>query len=427
MRYEYFLARRYAFSKRRENFITIISILSMLGLMVGTAALIIVLSVFNGFSSVVTDIYVSFDPHIRITATTTDTSNTAARPVITNADSLIRIVRQNPDVRFAAPAIHGKAVLVHYTLPMVVDLTGISENDAKNVSGLAKSIQTGKLRLDSEGIVVGQILADELAIQIGDSLETYSPVGLERILTEPVSPRTRRLIVRGIFAANNRDYDASNVYTSPEVARDLFDMPPNTATTIDIKTSDIRNSNEIKKQIEAVIQPSPTPSFGKEGGPTRYEVQSWYDLHTELYSVMEIERWVAYIILFLIVAVAAFNIFSSLTLTVFEKQRDIGLLRALGAPILGIRNIYLYEGILIGTIGTIAGCLLGLIVVLLQKEFGFFKLDMSVYIIPALPVELRWTDFLAVGLGSFLLTVVCSLFPSRRAAKVEPAQALRWE
>jgi lipoprotein-releasing system permease protein len=415
MRYEYFLARRYAFSKRRENFITIISILSMLGLMVGTAALIIVLSVFNGFSSVVTDIYVSFDPHIRITATTVDTSNTAARPLITNADSLIRIVRQNPDVRFAAPAIHGKAVLVHYTLPMVVDLTGISENDAKNVSGLAKSIQTGKLRLDSEGIVVGQILADELAIQIGDSLEIYSPVGLERILTEPVSPRTRRLIVRGIFAANNRDYDASNVYTSPEVARNLFDMPSNTATTIDIKTRDIRNSNETKKQIESYI------------GKAHYQVQSWYDLHTELYSVMEIERWVAYIILFLIVAVAAFNIFSSLTLTVFEKQRDIGLLRALGAPILGIRNIYLFEGILIGTIGTIAGCLLGLIVVLLQKEFGFFKLDMSVYIIPALPVELRWTDFLAVGLGSFLLTVVCSMFPSRRAAKVEPAQALRWE
>jgi len=387
----------------------------MLGLMVGTAALIIVLSVFNGFSSVVTDIYVSFDPHIRITATTSDTSNTAARPLITNADSLIKIVRQNPDVRFAAPAIHGKAVLVHYTLPMVVDLTGISENDAKNVSGLAKSIQTGKLRLDSEGIVVGQILADELAIQIGDSLEIYSPVGLERILTEPVSPRTRRLIVRGIFAANNRDYDASNVYTSPEVARDLFDMPPNTATTIDIKTSDIRNSNETKKQIESSI------------GKIHYQVQSWYDLHTELYSVMEIERWVAYIILFLIVAVAAFNIFSSLTLTVFEKQRDIGLLRALGAPILGIRNIYLFEGILIGTIGTIAGCLLGLIVVLLQKEFGFFKLDMSVYIIPALPVELRWTDFLAVGLGSFLLTVICSMFPSRRAAKVEPAQALRWE
>ena len=422
MRYEYFLARRYAFSKRRENFITIISVLSMLGLMVGTAALIIVLSVFNGFSSVVTDIYVSFDPHIRISAASSDTTNTTIRPLITNADSLIGIVKAIPDVRFLAPAIHGKAVLVHYTLPAVVDLTGISQSNARDVSGLAHSIQSGQLQLDSGCIVVGQLLADQLAIQVGDSLEIYSPVGLERILTEPVTPRTRRLIVRGIFAANNRDYDATNVYTSPEVARDLFDLPPGTATTIDIKTTDIRKSNEIKKQIEAVLSGSRAPGSG-----SRFEVQSWYDLHTELYSVMEIERWVAYIILFLIVAVAAFNIFSSLTLTVFEKQRDIGLLRALGAPIYGIRNIYLYEGMLIGTIGTIAGCLIGLIVILLQQKFGFFKLDMSVYIIPALPVELRWTDFLAVGLGSFLLTVGCSLFPSRRAAKVEPAQALRWE
>jgi lipoprotein-releasing system permease protein len=414
MRYESFLARRYAFSKRRENFITIISIISIAGLAVGTAALIIVLSVFNGFSAVVTDIYVSFDPHIRITAAA-DTSNTADRPLITNADSIIRVVKAIPDVKTAGAAIHGKAVLVHYTLPKVVDLTGISRKDVNDVSGLPKAIQAGKLELDSEAIVIGQILAEQISAQIGDTLSVYSPTGLERILTEPVAPRERRLIVRGIFAANNRDYDATNVYTNPDVARDLFDLPPNVATTIDIKTSDIRRSNEIKKQIEMML-----PASG-------YTVQSWYDLHTELYSVMEIERWVAYIILFMIVGVAAFNIFSSLTLTVFEKQRDIGLLRALGATVKGIRNIYFYEGILIGGIGTTVGCVIGLAVVLLQQHFGFFKLDSSVYIIPALPVELRWSDFVSVALGSFALTAFCSLFPSRKAARVEPAKALRWE
>ncbi len=414
MRYEYFLARRYAFSKRRENFITIISIISITGLAVGTAALIIVLSVFNGFSSVVTDIYVSFDPHVRVSAVA-DSSNTSDRAVITNADSLIRSVKSIPDVRSAAAAIHGKAVLVHYTLPKVVDLTGISSADAFAVSGLAKCMQSGKLALDSDDIVLGQILADELAVQLGDTLAVYSPTGLERILTEPIAPRERRLIVRGIFAANNRDYDATNVYTSPEVARELFDLPSAAATTIDIKVTDIHGANDVKEKIATMLPVS------------KYAVQSWYDLHTELYSVMEIERWVAYIILFLIVAVAAFNIFSSLSLTVFEKQRDIGLLRALGTPVKGIRNIYLFEGMLIGGIGTLSGCLLGLIVILLQLKFGFFKLDVSVYIIPALPVELRWTDFLSVGLGSFALTTFCSLFPSRKAAAVEPAQALRWE
>ena len=257
MQYEYFLARRYAFSKRRENFITIISIISIAGLAVGTAALIIVLSVFNGFSSVVTDIYVSFDPHVRITALS-DTSNTADRALITNADSLVRLVKSIPEVKSAAPAIHGKAVLVHYTLPKVVDLTGISRSDAFAVTGLPKSIQSGKLLLDSNDIVLGQILANEISAQIGDTMAIYSPTGLERILTKPIAPRERRLIVRGIFAANNRDYDATNVYTDPNVARDLFDLPAGSATTIDIKTSDIHQSNDIKDKIAGMLPASRT-------------------------------------------------------------------------------------------------------------------------------------------------------------------------
>jgi lipoprotein-releasing system permease protein len=414
MAYELWIARRYAFSKRRENFITIISILSIVGLAVGTAALVIVLSVFNGFSSVVTNIYVSFDPHVRISAIADTTKSDAGPALITNADSIIRIVHRVPEARGVAAAIHGKAVLVHYTLPKVIDLTGISADDAKAVSGIGHSIVAGSLQLDSGSIVVGQLLANELALQIGDSLEIYSPSGLERILTEPVTPRMRTLFVRGIFAANNRDYDATNAYVSPDVARDLFEIPAHSATTIDVRSADVQDANELKEKIEKAV-----------GGT--YNVQSWYDLHTELYSVMQIERWVAYIILFLIVGVAAFSIFSSLTLTVFEKQRDIGLLRALGSPISGIRKIYWMQGTLVGLIGTISGCAIGLIVVILQQKFGFFPLDSTVYIINALPVELRWEDFVSVGIGSMALTMLCSLFPSRRAAEVDPAIALRWE
>ena len=410
MPYELFLARRYAFSKRRENFITIISILSIVGLAVGTAALIIVLSVFNGFSSVVTNIYVSFDPHVRITSA--DTVSTPA--VIPNADSLLGIVKQVPTVTSAAEAVSGKAVLVHYTLPKVVNLTGISDSDAARVSGLGKSIQSGALDLDSNSIVVGQILADELAVQLGDTLEVYSPSGLERILTEPVTPRMRTLRVTGIFAANNKDYDAQNAYASPEIARELFDIPASAATNIDIRTSDVRDANDVRDAVAKRIGAG-------------YQTQSWYDLHTELYSVMQIERWVAYIILFLIVGVAAFSIFSSLTLTVFEKQRDIGLLRALGSSSGGIQKVYFWQGTLVGVLGTLIGCTIGLVVVILQQQYGFFPLDSTVYIIPALPVELRWQDFLSVGVGAIALTMLCSLFPSRRAAEVDPAIALRWE
>lgn len=413
MRYEFFLAKRYAFSKKKTNFITIISVLSMLGIMVGTAALIIVLSVFNGFSAVVTKVLVSFDPHIRITAQAKD--STAELATISSLLAMREQLAKVPAVESLAPTIREKAVLVHYTLPRVAIVTGMNEDDVRAVSGIGKSILSGELKLDSNSIIVGQLLADDLALVLGDTLQIFSPIGLERILTEPVAPRTRSVIVRGIFAANNREYDAMNAYVSLGTARDLYEVPNDAATSIDIKLKNIQQSDETKKQLTHVLDTN------------QYSVQTWFDLHHDLYSVMEIERWIAYIILFLIVAVACFNIFSSLTLTVMEKQRDIGLLRAIGASDSGIRSIYLFQGMIIGLIGTLAGCFIGFAVILLQQQFGFFKLDTSVYIIPALPVELRWSDFVLVALGSIACSTFGALMPARRAAKVRPAEALRWE
>jgi len=412
MRYELFLAKRYALSRRSQSFITIISILSALGITVGVAALICVLSVFNGFSGVVTGILVNFDPHIRISA---NISSDSATKVISNIPELTKQVVRLTEVKSMAPVLKQKAVLVHYTLPRVVMLTGIDQHDVKKVSGLGESIQSGKLILDDSSIIIGQLLADNLAIVIGDTLQVFSPIGMERILTEPVTPKTRILIVRGIFAANNRDYDGTNAYTSNSVARDLFDIPEGSATTLELRLNSINDAPEVKQQLASMLDTS------------KYHIDTWYDLHTDLYNVMEMERWIAYVILILIVAVASFSIFSALTLTVFEKRRDIGLLVALGAEKKNIQKIYLYQGLLTGLLGTIAGCILGFAVVWAQKEFGFFTLDTSVYIIPALPVELRWMDFVAVSIGAMLLVAFASFMPSRRAAMTRPAEALRWE
>jgi lipoprotein-releasing system permease protein len=217
------------------------------------------------------------------------------------------------------------------------------------------------------------------------------------------------------LAANNRDYDAVNAYTSINVARDLFDIPQSAATTLELRLNSINDAPDVKVKLYSIIDTN------------TYHIETWYDLHTDLYNVMEMERWIAYVILILIVAVASFSIFSALTLTVFEKRRDIGLLVALGAEQKNIQKIYLYQGLLTGFIGTIAGCIIGFAVVWAQQEFGFFKLDTSVYIIPALPVDLRWMDFVAVSLGAMLLVTFASLMPSRRAALTQPAEALRWE
>lgn len=417
MGYAYYLAKRYAFSKKRENFITIISVLSMLGIMVGTAALITVLSVFNGFSQLVTDLLLVFDPHVRVVAREQPfSSDSPADPAyVENYAMLETRLKRYPEAVSVSPVVQGKCVLVHFTLPRVAMLIGMPRSDTKVIKGLQDAIVSGEFSIDPSSILLGQQLADQLAVIIGDTIEIISPIGLEKILTEPVAPRTSRVVVRGIFAANNKDYDAINAYTDISVARSLFDIPETASTSVDLRLSNIDRSMKIKDEL------------AKELDSTKYAVQSWYDLHTELYSVMEMERWVAYIILFLIVAVACFNIFSSLTLTVFEKQKDIALLRALGTPESGIRNIFLLQGTLVGTVGTATGCLLGFLIVYLQQEFGFYRLQSAVYIVPALPVALRGADFFFVAMGSIGLATVGALIPARRAARIKPAQALRYE
>jgi ABC-type lipoprotein release transport system permease subunit len=254
-----------------------------------------------------------------------------------------------------------------------------------------------------------------MAIIPGDTIDIYSPAGMQRILTDPVEPKHRLLIVRGIFGVNNRDYDAKNAYINLATSRDLFEIPEGTASSIELRLHDIRNSPDLKKQIETLL-PKNT-----------YNIETWYDLHTDLYNVMEMERWIAFAILIIIVAVASFSIFSALTLTVYEKKRDIGLLLALGAEQENIRRIYLYQGLLTGILGVLIGCIVGFAVVWAQQEFGFFKLDTSVYIIPAMPVKLAWTDFVFVGAGAMVLVSLAAYFPSRKAARVSPADALRWE
>jgi lipoprotein-releasing system permease protein len=417
MGFEYFLARRYAFSKKRENFITIISVLSMLGITVGTAALITVLSVFNGFSTLVTDLLLVFDPHVRITASqnAVDSDGQSLRGVIPDYQQVVTDVSFLNDAKLITPLVQGKCVLVHYTLPRVAMLVGIPEKDATTISGLSTSVIAGKLQLSGGSIILGQQLAETLAIIVGDTIEVVSPIGLEKILTEPVMPKSKRVVVRGIFAANNKEYDAMNAYTDIETARELFEVPAGGATSVDIRLKNIDQSIPVQNLLASKLDAA------------KYKVNSWYDLHTDLYSIMEMERWVAYIILFLIVAVACFNIFSSLTLTVFEKQKDIALLRALGASEKSVLKLFLFQGTLVGLVGTLAGCLIGIAVVWSQDVYGWYELSAQAYIVSALPVDLRVSDFVLVALGSIGLATVGALIPARRAARIKPAQSLRYE
>jgi lipoprotein-releasing system permease protein len=223
----------------------------------------------------------------------------------------------------------------------------------------------------------------------------------------------RECTVVGIYDSNNKDYDAHYAYVSLATARTLFDMG-DAVSGVEMRLHSIGDADGVKEDLQRALGPS-------------YRVSTWYDLHKDLYSVMKVERWTAYIILCLIVGVATFNVLGSLTMGVIEKRRDIGILKALGATSSSIMKVFMFEGVLVGTIGTLLGTGIGLLVCYLQIHYQLFPLDPTVYIIPAIPVEVRWSDFVAVAVASMLLSILASLYPARKAAGLLPVQAIRWE
>lgn len=408
MRYENFIALRYLRSRRSFGFVTVISAISIIGITIGVAALIIVLSVFNGFSGLVTTILTSFDPHIRI--------EMPARSAPAAYDSVIALARTQASVRGASPFVSGKALVIMRNATRVVNVKGVDPETVDSVSGLREKIVLGQ-PFDPEdpmpGIILGMTLADRLGTVVGDTLAIVSPVSAAPAVAQLGMPLIRRFVVRAMYESNNKDYDSFYAFVALQHAQTLF----RTDSAIDgyeLRLASIADAGSVKNAIDDV--------FG-----ARIRVLTWYDLHRELYSVMQIERWAAYGILSLIIAVASFNLLGSLTMTVIEKTRDIGILKTMGATSQGIWKIFLGQGIMVGVVGTILGTILGLSVVWLQEAFHLFPLDSTVYIIDALPVETRWTDIVVVALAAIGLSALAARSPARRAAKLDPVEAIRWE
>lgn len=408
MSLEYFIARRYLFSKKRINFITIISIISIIGVTIGVAAMIIVLSVFNGFNSKVTSLLVAFDPHIRIESK----SSTQLSEYKTLEEKINKY-----DVKSSSPFTLNKGLASTMDITKAIYIKGIDEKKYGEVSGLEQSTVLGELNLQNKGdiggIVLGRTLAGELRSLEGDTVTLVSTVGLEKSLTQFVEPLTKKFIVRGIFESDNKEYDSKYAFISLGNSQELFDLGGN-VNGVDIRLNDIKSSEGVKEEL--------MHELGNE-----YNILTWYDLHADFYSLMNIERWTSFSILSLIIVVASFNILTSLTMTVIEKKRDIGILKAMGATEKMIKRIFLYEGITVGLIGMVVGSLLGLLTILGQIEFKFYQLDPLRYAVDSLPVELRVMDFIAVPLAAFLLCFLASVYPAYKAAKSDPIKSIRWE
>lgn len=410
MKYESFIARRYLVSKHKINFITIISFLSIIGITIGVAALIVVLSVFNGFGSLVTSFLRSFDPDVRIEVIKPDVNYTEKY--------FTEQLKNIKEIKSWAPYSSGKAVAVRGGETQVINVKGITPASGINIYELKKSMLFGKYDLtDKDGIskvVIGLRLADRLEALIGDTLTIISPAGIEEVIAQTAMPIMKTFIIAGIFNSNNNEYDETYLFTNLSAAQDLFNTSGR-VQGIDIRLDNINNSSKVKEIIASSLNQND------------YGIKTWYDFHKELYAVMQIERWAAYIILSIIIAVATFNILGSLSMSVIEKRRDIGILNSMGAEKKSIVKIFMFEGILIGIIGTAAGSILGYLICFLQLKYKLYPLDPSQYKIDALPLQVQLSDFFFIAGMSLLLSFLASLIPARRAAKVNPLEAIKWE
>lgn len=410
MELEKFIAKRYVISRHKFSFITIISFLSVAGITIGVAALIVVLSVFNGFGGLVTKYLRSLDPDIRIIIKQ-ETNNSIQAKVEGELNKINEIISYSPFVS-------GKVLALNRGNNAIINLRGIELSELNRLYEFDKVSQLSSENSDrinqADKIYIGIRLADNLEIIRGDTITLVSPVNLENVLIQNSLPATKKFVVAGIFNSQNNEYDESLAIIDIKPGQSLLGFY-NSVEGYEIKISDTNKSEKIKSYL--------TEKFSNE----LIEVNTWYDFHKELYSVMQIERWVAYILLSLIIAVASFNILGSLSMSVLEKKRDIGIMKSFGIKESSILKIFLNEGILIGIFGTIFGLILGYFVCWLQLNYNIYPLDPRMYKIDSLPLELRLSDFFYVTGASMLLSFLAALFPARKASKVDALQSIIWE
>lgn len=410
MKFENFIAKRYVISKNKLNFISIISILSALGIMIGVAALIVVISVFNGFSSLVTSYLISFDPDIQIRIISKENANYTIK--------LEEELKKIDHVKGYSPFVSGKVLAYRDQLTQVINLKGIQTFNKGEVYDIKSKLIFGEYDLEKETqlskAILGLPLADRLQTIVGDTISLISPFGIEKSILQYTLPKTQKFIVTGIYNSKNNKYDSEFIFTDLKTAQTLLGYN-NNYQGFDVKLDDISNAFSVKENLQAELQNK------------TFSIDTWYDFHKDLYSVMQIEKLVAYLILSLIIAVATFNILGSLTMSVIQKKRDIGILRSMGVTENSTKRIFMYEGLLIGILGTTAGLILGLFVCFLQVQYKIYPLDPTQYKIDALPIQINFLDFIIITFISLLLSYFASYFPAKRAAKVNPLKAIKWE
>lgn len=411
--WEIYLGLRYSRAKRRTHFISFISAVSMLGITLGIMALIVVLSVMNGFHKEVRD---------RILGMTSHATIGAVQGGLENWREVVEKAKAHPDVRGLAPYVEAQVMLVNGQNVSGALLRGVLPDQEPQVSTVGQSMKIGQfadLRPGEFSIILGKELAQVLGVQVGDKVTVVTP----EINVSPAGliPRIKRFTLIGIYEVGMSEYDRSMGLLHLEDAAKLMRLD-DAVTGVRLKLADLWDAPMVARTLAWSL-----------GG--YYLVSDWTMQHRNFFRALAMEKRMMGIILFLIVGVAAFNIVSALVMVVTDKQSDIAILRTLGASPRSIMSIFIVQGTTIGLVGSLLGVLLGVLLALnveaivgwIEQMFNIRVLDPHIYYISQLPSDVHWSDVGLIGVGAFLLSLLATLYPAWRASRVQPAEALRYE
>jgi lipoprotein-releasing system permease protein len=413
--YEWLVGLRYTRAGKRSSrnsFISFISLISVSGIALGVAALIVVLSVMNGFQKEVTDRMLSVLAHIEVFD---------ARGGMPDWRQAEQQAFRNPAVGGAGPFVETQGLLVRDDLMKPAVIRGILPGEEHKVSDIARQIRQGSLDQLQPGrfnIVLGYALARSLGVGIGDKVNMLLAQG--QTTPAGVVPRSRVFTVAGIFEAGHYEFDAGLAFIDLQDAERMvrLDAP----SGLRLRIADMHQAPQVARELKASM-------------PGDLVMRDWSQLNANWFAAVQTEKRMMFIILTLIIAVAAFNLVSTLVMTVTDKQADIAILRTLGASPRSIMKIFMIQGALVGIIGTVVGVTLGVLVALnidvivpfIEHLLGIQFLSKDIYLISAIPSDLRWPDVGKIGVVSVLLAFAATIYPSWSASRVKPAEALRYE